>query len=1070
MMITTDANSIVAKMAYKLSEVIPVYPITPSTPMAEYCTSLASNKQTNLFGEEIKTIEMQSEAGVCGAMHGALLGGALSCTFTCSQGLLLMIPNMYKIAGECLPAVIHVASRSVATHALSIFSDHSDVMAVRQTGFAIISSSSVQEAEDMAVLSHICACKYNMPILHFFDGFRTSHEFQKIEEIDDGLIKKLFPSLSEINIKQNFLTPDAPKMFGTAQNPDVFFQNREASVLSHKNFSKDFIKELQLFEKNTGRKYEPFEYIGNKNAKYLIVSMASSTEVIEETIKYLNCDSALLKVRLYRPFDEEYLLSKIPKSIKKICVLDKTCEAGAENPLYLDVSAAILKSGRNTCVISGTYGLGGKEFSPACVKAVINNLEVKESKTKFTVGITDDISNTSLPLPIYENALNQHEIKIFGLGSDGSVSASKSIIRIIGKNTTDYVQGFFEYDSKKAGSLTISHLRTSKEKIKSAYLVHCPDVVCINNFSFVHRYNCLKNIKENAIVIINSVFNKDEIDKVLPNLYKQTLQEKNCSLYLINAQKIAKENGLDQKVNIIMQTALFKVSKIIEFEKAKVDMEYEINNIFSKKSKTVVKNNLKAMKIAINSIEKVDVKRFRINEKEEKNKQSYPWSNMEKIANLEGNNLPVSAFSENGSMRTDTARFEKRGIAQEIPVWLKENCIQCGRCTLACPHGAIKAILIDEKEDKKEVDFVDAIGLKNHKFRIQISPKDCTGCGVCVNTCPSLKKALEMTIASKVMDEEERCYNICEKLEHKQAFDDKFPKGLQFKKSYFNFPGACAGCGETPYIKLASMLFGEKMIIANATGCSSIYSGSYPSCPFAKDNKGHGPAWANSLFEDNAEFGLGIKLASTYSKTENKSVWIIGGDGWADDIGFGGLDHVLQSDANVNILVLDNEVYSNTGGQASKSTPIGARAKFAENGKIKNKKNLGLIAMSYKNAYVAQVSLGADMNQCIKAFKEAENFNGPSLIIAYSPCVEHGFEMSKTMEEMEKAVKSGYFNLYRFNPNTGLELDYEPEVDTSLLTSRERRFNTEKNLLEKQNLNAKENLEILKLIASKKHQ
>ena len=1071
--ITVDGNTAVAKIAYKLSEVVPIYPITPSTPMAEFCSAASNKKEKNIFNEDVKTIEMQSEAGVAGVLHGALLSGALSCTFTCSQGLLLMIPNMYKIAGEGLPAVIHASARSVSAHALSIFGDHSDVMATRQTGFAMLTSSSVQECHDMALIAHVCANKYNMPILHFFDGFRTSHEYQKIEEIPNSVITKMFPDLNKIDIKINALSPNSPKMYGSAQNPDVFFQNKELSSKKYLEFSKNLLSEFETFKTLTGRDYKPYEFIGKENAKYLIISMASSTQTIEETLQNLDCDTALLRVRLFRPFDENMLLDSIPKTIEKICVLDKTKEFGSENPLYLDVCSAILKSGRKTKVISGRYGLGGKEFSPACVKAIIENLESTNSKDNFTVGINDDVLNSSLKLNNYENNLNQKQIKIFGLGSDGSVSASKSIIRILGNNTDKYVQGFFEYDSKKAGSLTISHLRLCNDKIQSAYLVKSPDIICINNFSFVHRYNCLDGLKNGGIVIFNTVFNKDELDKILPNNYIKTLKEKKAKVFIINAQKIAKENGLNEKINIIMESALFKSSKIISEDVAKSEMTKEISNLFSKKGSAVVEKNLNAMNEGFSSTVEVSVNDLQEN-KIEQTKKVFPNEIMTKIQSLKGNDLPVSAFNANGSLETDSAKFEKRGIALNLPIWLPENCIQCGHCVMSCPHGALKAILIDEKDDPKQKDmpFADAIGLKGHKYRIQLSPEDCTGCGVCFKTCPSLKKAIEMAIASKTLDIQKKNFEISEGLKTKEAFNQNFPKGLQFKKSYFHFPGACAGCGETPYIRLASTLFGERMMIANATGCSSIYCGSYPSCPFAKDENGHGPAWANSLFEDNAEFGLGIRLGSNYANNGDKSVWIIGGDGWAVDIGFGGLDHVLQSKENVNILVLDNETYSNTGGQASKSTPLGAHVKFAENGKQTKKKNLGLLAMSYQNAYVAQVSLGADMNQCIKAFKEAESFNGPSLIIAYSPCVEHGFDMSTTMQEMKNAVTSGYFNLYRYNPSSGLTLDYDPEVKTDDFTKNERRFNAKNNedieLLNQNNEACKKKLKILKMLEENK--
>ena len=1073
--ITTDANSAVARIAYKLTEVIPVYPITPSTAMAEYCTAKVNSGEKNIFNEKVTTIEMQSEAGVAGALHGSLLSGALSTTFTCSQGLLLMIPNMYKIAGERLPAVIHVSSRAVASHALSIFCDHSDIMAVRQTGFIMIASSSVQDSQDMALISHICAVKYNLPVLHFFDGFRTSHEYQKIEELTDNEIKLLFPKIS--TIRKDALSSDKPRMFGTAQNPDVFFQNKEASNKDYLNFVNNFVDELKAFSNLTGRTYAPFEYYGKKNAKHVIVSMTSSVNTIKETLKCLKEDAGLINVRLYRPFDEKSFLSVLPKSVEKICVLDRTKEGGATSPLCLDITKAIQNSNKNITVISGIYGLGGKEFSPACVKAIIDNLKGNSMKN-FTVGINDDIINCSLPMENYSNKLKQTEIKLFGLGSDGTVSASKSIIRILGNNTDKHVQGFFEYDSKKSGSLTTSHLRLSDDEIMSSYLIENSDVISINNFSFVQRYDCLKGLKNKGKVLINTVFSPDEIDLILPNSYKAILKEKQAKLYVINGQKIAKENNLGDKINIIMEAGLFKILDIIPEETSKDNIKKDISTIFAKKGKVVIKNNIKAMEKAFESVKEVNVNKLQMDDSKIKNKSYKGFEEIvNKIQKLDGNSIPVSAFSKNGSIDTDTAKYEKRGIALESPVWLPENCIQCGQCVLACPHGALRAILVDEKDcpENKNMPFANAFGLKNKKYRIQISPEDCTGCGVCAKNCPAIKKALVMVMASKNLEKERKNYNQLLKVKSEQAFSTDFAKGVQFLPSYFNFPGACAGCGETPYIKLATMLFGEKMIIANATGCSSIYSGSFPSCPFSKNEDGKGPAWANSLFEDNAEFGLGIKLGSKYSNNEDKSLWIIGGDGWANDIGFGGLDHILQSKENVNILVLDNENYSNTGGQSSKSTPLGAYQKFTENGKATKKKNLGLIAMSYRNAYVAQVSLGANLNQCIKAFKEAEAFNGPSIIIAYSTCVNHGFDMSDSMYEMKKAVLTGYWNLYRYNPNTGLELDFDPSVNTKDFLKGERRFSALEDkyperaefLFDLNNQQNIDNLNLLKLLSKK---
>jgi len=1029
--ILVDGNTAASNIAFKFSQVIPVYPITPSTPMAENSSAMSCAGKENVWGEKVTMQEMQSEAGAAGALHGALLGGALSTTFTSSQGLLLMIPNMYKIAGEGLPAVFHVAARAIASHSLSIFGDHSDVMATRMTGFSLLASSNVQEAQDMALCAHLLAINYSFPVLHFFDGFRTSHEIQAIKPIDDEVLKTLVPSsLEGLPFKKNRLNPKNPLMYGTAQNPDVFFQNRQTREIRYDKIVPAYKEIFAKVKEITGRKYAPFEYYGSKTAKNIIVVMGSGAETIKETLTCLKDDKVgMIKVRVYRPFDQNEFLKVLPKTTKKITVLDRTIESGASAPLYLDVASAVQNKKLNITLLSGRYGLGGKEFNPACVKAIIDNFN-KNTKRDFTVGINDDLGQTSLEIPKYTNKLNRKEIKIFGLGSDGSVSASKSTVKIIGRKLDGYVQGYFEYDSKKAGSMTISHIRQSKKPIESTYLLDGADVIMINNFSFIHRYNCLENLKEKGTVIVNSIFSSEEINEVLPNSYKKQLQEKNATLYVINGSKIANECGLKEKINIVMQTALFKVLKVIPQNDFVEEMTNDIIKNFSKKGQDVVDKNIEAMNKALSQIEKVDIKKFTLKEEKtnQKNFDNEFYQNIiSKIEKLEGNNIPVSIFSENGCIPTDTSKFEKRGIASSLPIWLNDKCIQCGRCVLACPHGAIKVVLVKEENCPNDPSFkmANALGMPGYKYRLQVSPEDCTGCGVCQNTCIAREKAIVMDGAENVLAEEKQNYALLEtlKTETTTPFAQTMTKGLQFKKQYFEFSGACAGCGETPYIKLASMLFGDRMIIANATGCSSIYGGSYPSCPYAKDENGNGPAWANSLFEDNAEFGLGIKLAQKYSGNNNPSVWIIGGDGWAFDIGFGGLDHILSTDENVNILVLDNEQYSNTGGQASKATQTGAIAKLAENGKTNYQKNLGRIAMTYPNAYVAQVAIGADFDQCIKAFVEAEKHNGPSIIIAYSTCVNQGINMSKSLEEMKKAVDSGYWFLYRSSPENGFTLD-----------------------------------------------
>ncbi len=1012
-----DGCEAVARIAYKFSEVIPVYPITPSSPMAELCTSLSARGEKNIFGEEVKTIEMQSEAGVAGAMHGALLSGALSNTFSSSQGLLLMIPNMYKIAGENLPNVIHVASRALATHALNIFCDHSDVMATRSTGYIMLSSSNVQEAQDLALASHLFALESGLPVLHFMDGFRTSHELQKINLIEENDIKSMLScfDIKNIKLKKEFLTPDNPKVFGTAQNPDTFFQNRIKSISSYNEVEKQLDKVFQQIEKVCGQKYSPYQIYGNKNAKNMIISMGSSCETIQEYIENNNIqDVCLCSVKLFRPF-----ILNIPSSVNKICVLDRCKESCTTSPLALEVISRVQESERNVEVIKGVYGLGGKDFSPKDVNAVIENLLAKNSKDNFTIGIDDDQTFSSLPIKVVQENNDAYSIKIYGLGSDGSVSASKSTVKILGENYNKYIQGYFEYDSRKSGSMTISHIRISDKPIHSTYLVENSNLIMINNFSFVHRYNLLEGLKENGVVIFNSIFDSNEISKVLPKQYLQILKEKHAKVFVIDAQNIARECNLGAKINIIMMTALMKIANFIPPSKIKQEIKSQIQKTFARKGQDVIDKNINAMEKAFESINCVEIA---IDQGQDSLKTCINGGEFSKniqkpIMDLQGNSISVSKFSCNGSTPTDTAQFEKRGIAENLPNWIKENCIQCGQCVLACPHSALRALLIDEKTTSSKEEFAKAIGVKDALYKIQLSPLDCTGCGVCANTCPAIKKALEMTEAKNILEKEKNNYiNFTPLPQVKQnIFKDDFAKGLQFNKPYFEFSGACAGCGQTPYIKLASMLFGDKMIIANATGCSSIYAGTYSSCPFSKDENGHGPAWANSLFEDNAEFGLGIKLGSVYNNNQDKSVWIIGGDGWAYDIGFGGLDHVLNSGENVNILVLDNQSYSNTGGQSSKATPIGANIKLAENSKRTHKKNLAQIAMTYNNVYVAQVALGSNMTQCIKAFKEAQAHNGVSLIIAYSPCVNMGFDLANMMEEQKNAVDCGYWPLFRYN-------------------------------------------------------
>ena len=1062
-----DANSAVGEVAYKLSQVIPIYPITPSSPMAEYCCNLNSKGIKNIFGEEVKMIEMQSEGGVAGTMHGALSARSLSTTFTSSQGLLLMIPNMYKMVGEHLPAVIHVASRAIASHALSIFCDHSDVMATRATGFVMLCSNSVQEAHYMALTSHMLALKTSIPVLHFFDGFRTSHEIQKINVLEDDDIKELVG-----NIPESFLNSYQDKQFGTAQNPDVFFQNRIKNIENYSEIEENLTEIFKKIETKTNYSFKPFEYYGHENAEHIIVAMGSSCETIEEYITSNKDEKiGLIKVRLYRPFLNSSFLKCLPNTVKKITVLDRTKENGANPPLYLDVASALLR--KNVELLSGVYGLGGKEFTPQCVKAVFDNMKEEISKNDFTVGIDDDLFNSSLNLKEYHSKNDDYAIKIFGLGSDGSVSASKTTIKILGENYDKYVQGYFEYDSKKSGSLTISHLRLSNKPVKSEYLLEESDVISINNFSFVNRYDCLKGLKENGIVLLNTIFNKEEIGKVLTNDFINKIKEKNGKLFLINGQKIAKENGLGSKINIIMQTALFKCSKLLNNQEISDNITKYIKIYFSIKGDEVVEKNISAMKEALTSIEEVDLSIIKGIEKQNLNKSyndKFFNDIMLKIGNLEGNSIPVSKFEKDGSTPLDTSKFEKRGIASRLPQWIKDNCIQCGNCVISCPHSALSAILI--KNDIEKEDFAKALGLKDMQYKISLSPKDCTGCGVCANVCPALKKALEMKGAEELLEEKNVEYekDLLLKSEQQSLFPLNMAKGLQFKDSLFRFSGACAGCGETPYIKILTMLNGSNMMIANATGCSSIYAGSYGSCPYGKDENG-GIFWANSLFEDNAEFGLGIKLGAMYNENKDKKIWIIGGDGWANDIGYGGLDHVLASGENVNILVLDNQSYSNTGGQASKATPTGASVKFADSGKTTFKKNLGLLSLNYKDVFVGQIALGANINHAISTLKEAQEYNGVSIVIAYSPCINQGFELANMTEETRKAVDCGFWPIYKYNPTENKLTLSSPINDDKYFEflNNERRFkitleNNKRHLLEKQKNQAINEYQILKNI------
>ena len=1099
--ITIDGNTATATIAYAMSEIATIYPITPSSTMAEICDTKASNNEKNIFGNVVKVVEMQAESGASGALHGALASGSLATTFTASQGLLLMIPNMYKIAGELLPCVMHVSARTIATHALSIFGDHSDVMAVRQTGWAMLSSASVQECMDMALISHLSTLKSSVPFVHFFDGFRTSHELNTITPIDMEKIKTLIPYDKINEFKLRGLNSTAPHQQGTAQNPDIFFQNREACNSFYNKVPNIVEKTMKEVAKITGRKYDLFDYVGHPKATHVIVVMGSGASTTEETVKYLVSQGekvGLIKVRLFRPFSVKHFINKLPSTTKVVTVLDRTKEAGSVGePLYEDVCVALKEFGLDKIkVLGGRYGLGSKEFTPSMVGAVFENAKSSTPKNHFTVGINDDVTHTSLTINkiIHPNPASVTSCKFYGYGGDGTVSANKNSIKILSDVSNMYGQAYFEYDSKKSGNTTISHLRFSQNPINESYLLDNIDFVSVHNQTYVTKYNVLKGLKKGGTLLLNTEWKGAELEKMLPENFKKQIAEKDIKFYTIDAYTIAEKLGLGSKINLVMQSAFFKVSGIIDFETAKDEMKRHALKSYGHKGEKVVSANYNAIDSAENEINKVDypatwktLKAETIKANKGINDEYYE-NYIKPISRLEGNELPVSAFNPRGIVPTDTAKFEKRGIATKLPCWKSEGCIQCNMCAFVCPHAAIRPHLIKNANLKDAPDTLNtlpAIAEQGLNYVMQVNPLDCTGCGVCASVCPRKDQALSMVDAEDIKDKLEQNYNFTQLVpsEKSAVFKEDTVKGSQFKKPLFEFSGACAGCGETPYIKVLSQMFGERMVIANATGCSSIYGGSSPTCPYAKTEEGNGIAWANSLFEDNAEFGYGIKLGLTYqeeklkevlnqlkevknkklntlideyltttnnntkrrlgasiidqldtlpndSKTLNlkseieglknhfshDSVWIIGGDGWAYDIGYGGLDHVLASGENVNILVLDSEIYSNTGGQASKSTPKGAVAKFANKGKRTHKKDLGLIATTYKDVYVAKVAMGANMNQFVTALKEAEAHQGVSLIIAYAPCIDHGFNMANSQVEMKRAVDCGYWNLWRYNP------------------------------------------------------
>ncbi|WP_017415603.1 pyruvate:ferredoxin (flavodoxin) oxidoreductase [Clostridium tunisiense] len=1101
---TMDGNTAAAHVAYAYTDVAAIYPITPSSPMAEHCDEWAAQGRKNIFGQTVKMMEMQSEAGAAGAVHGSLQAGALTTTFTASQGLLLMIPNMYKMAGELLPGVLHVSARALAAQALSIFGDHQDVMAARQTGFALLANNSVQEVMDLAPVAHLAAIEGRIPFLNFFDGFRTSHETQKIEAWDYETLDKFLNKEAVERFRNNALSPEHPVTRGTAQNPDIYFQAREASNPFYNAIPEVVEKYMDMINKEIGTDYHLFNYYGSPDADRVIVAMGSVCDVIEETIDYLTANGekvGLLKVRLFRPFSLAHFFKHMPSTVKKVAVLDRTKEPGsAGEPLYQDIRNAYYDREERPVIIGGRYGLGSKDTTPSQIVTVFDHLKEANLKNGFTIGIEDDVTNTSLAITrtIQTTAEGTIECKFWGLGSDGTVGANKSAIKIIGDHTNMYAQAYFDYDSKKSGGITVSHLRFGKEPIKSPYLINHANYVGCHNQSYVYKYDVLAGIKDNGTFLLNCMWDAEGLEKNLPATMKRYIANHNINFYTIDAVKIAEEVGLGGRINMVCQSAFFKLADIIPVEDAVKYLKDAVVSSYGKKGEKIVAMNHAAIDAGINSVVKVDIPESWKNATDEnlevkKEKPEFIKNIVEVMNRQEGNSLPVSAFLgiEDGTFEHGTAAFEKREIAVNVPEWQPENCIQCNQCSYVCPHAVIRPFIGTEEDYKNAPEGLVHQAAKGGKameglrFHIGVSVQDCTGCGNCAQVCPAKQKALVM----KPLDSQRKQIPNWEFSltlpKRENPMNVSSVKGSQFETPLLEFSGACAGCGETPYVKLITQLFGDRMMIANATGCSSIWGASAPATPYTKNECGKGPSWANSLFEDNAEFGLGMYLgvnqlrdklallveealtegvneelkAAFTTWLENKdngegskaatkallplleevkntsatlaeiyknkdyfikrSQWIFGGDGWAYDIGYGGLDHVLASGEDVNVLVMDTEVYSNTGGQSSKATPTAAIAKFAAAGKRTKKKDLGMMAMSYGYVYVAQISMGADQNQTLKAIREAEAYNGPSLIIAYAPCINHGIKngMGCTQLEAKRAVESGYWGMYRFNPD-----------------------------------------------------
>lgn len=1165
---TMDGNTAAAYISYAFTDVAAIYPITPSSPMAEHVDEMAAKGTKNLFGQTVKVIELQSEGGAAGAVHGSLQAGALTSTYTASQGLLLMIPNMYKIAGELLPGVFHVSARALSASSLNIFGDQQDVMAARQTGCAMLAESSVQEVMDLSAVAHLSAIKGRVPFINFFDGFRTSHEIQKIEVMEFDSLGKMLDWDAVKAFRDNALNPDHPVLRGTAQNPDIYFQTRESVNKFYEDLP-DIVEEyMDKISAETGREYHLFNYYGAKDADRLIVAMGSVTETIQEIVDYLNANGekvGVLTVHLYRPFSIKHFFKYIPDTVKKVAVLDRTKEPGSlGEPLYLDVKAAYYGSDKSPMIVGGRYALGGKDITPKDILAVYENLKETEPKNGFTVGIVDDVTFTSLPIGEVEvdtTLAGTTACKFWGLGSDGTVGANKSAIKIIGDKTDMYAQAYFAYDSKKSGGITMSHLRFGKSPIKSPYLINRANFISCSQQSYVTKYDLLAGIKTNGTFLLNTNWTEEELAENLPASMKRCLAKKKINFYVVNAVGIAQELGLGGRFNMIMQSAFFKLADIIPLDTAVKYLKDAVVASYGNKGQKVVEMNHGAIDKGIEALVKVEVPESWLNATDGNDENNavpqFIKNILQPMNRQEGDALPVSTFTgmEDGTFPMGTAAYEKRGIAINVPEWQVNNCIQCNQCSYVCPHAVIRPVLLNEAEvANAPADMVGkaAIGAKDLNYYMAISPLDCTGCGNCAQVCPAKEKALVMKPLATQLEKTTVWDYAMHKVSHKpNPAKVQTVKGSQFEQPLLEFSGACAGCGETPYAKLVTQLFGDRMVIANATGCSSIWGGSAPSIPYTTNHRGHGPAWANSLFEDNAEFGLGLFLGTKAVRTTlasdiqaatekdnvseelktlfsewlltmdegegtrdradkiiealeaeksgddllekiyarkdfliKRSQWIFGGDGWAYDIGYGGLDHVLASGEDVNVLVFDTEVYSNTGGQSSKSTPTAAIAQFAATGKKTKKKDLGMMAMSYGYVYVAQIAMGADKNQTLKAIAEAEAYKGPSLIIAYAPCINHGLRagMGNSQLETKRAVEAGYWSNYRYNPqlkeagqNPFILDSKEPTADFKEFLLGEVRFSslrrqypeTADALFDKTEKDAKERLDGYKKLAGK---